>query len=296
MHSARRRAFTRSSPARRCCGSSVRSATRRPATSGPTTGPACCPERTVLWRASDWNPTPGRWWSGCWQPQRGALTIGDPATCGLATPGAPSSGPRAAHSHGIGCIRTPCSCSLSKEGVKRDALAGVFEMWPMKAPGPGPERERPCGFAERWCWPRAFPGICFVALALGSAVLLATGTAGALPAAHRVAVVAISFLSAAGPGLQSADGTGVSMLVDRTPCGHCPLRAFLSFNISALLAEIQAGRLVARHCGRCEITGALAIQVSTQSPGKHTSTCPASSRFGKGSGCSRPMTTQPTTD
>ena len=34
----------------------------------------------------------------------------------------------------------------------------------------------------------------------------------------------------------------------------------LVFEISALLAEVKAGRLVALHSGRCEVTGALAIQ------------------------------------
>ena len=34
----------------------------------------------------------------------------------------------------------------------------------------------------------------------------------------------------------------------------------LVFEISTLLAEIKAGKLVALHSGRCEVTGALAIQ------------------------------------
>ena len=52
----------------------------------------------------------------------------------------------------------------------------------------------------------------------------------------------------------------VTVLVD----GHCvaTIRFGLSlaFEISALLAEIKAGKLVALHSGRCVVTGTLAIQ------------------------------------
>lgn len=52
----------------------------------------------------------------------------------------------------------------------------------------------------------------------------------------------------------------VNMLVDGHRVATIRFGLSLSFNISALLAEIQAGRLVALHSGRSEITGALAIQ------------------------------------
>ncbi len=52
----------------------------------------------------------------------------------------------------------------------------------------------------------------------------------------------------------------VSLLVDGHRVATVRFRLWLVFEISALLAEIKAGRLVALHSGRCEVTGALAIQ------------------------------------
>ncbi len=93
--------------------------------------------------------------------------------------------------------------------VRGFALAGAFEMWPMKAPAPrrSPETERSCGPARHRRWPRTFPGICFVALVAGWAGPLATSAAGAPPATHGAPVVAASFLSRALQGPLSP-GTG----------------------------------------------------------------------------------------
>ena len=52
----------------------------------------------------------------------------------------------------------------------------------------------------------------------------------------------------------------VSLLVDGHRVATVRFRLSLVFEISALLAEVKAGRLVALHSGRCEVTGALAIQ------------------------------------
>jgi len=52
----------------------------------------------------------------------------------------------------------------------------------------------------------------------------------------------------------------VSLLVDGHRVATVRFGLSLIFEISALLAEVRAGRLVALHSGRCEVTGALAIQ------------------------------------
>jgi hypothetical protein len=52
----------------------------------------------------------------------------------------------------------------------------------------------------------------------------------------------------------------VSLLVDGHRIATVRFELSLVFEISALLAEVRAGRLVALHSGRCEVTGALAIQ------------------------------------
>ncbi len=52
----------------------------------------------------------------------------------------------------------------------------------------------------------------------------------------------------------------VSLLVDGHRVATVRFGLSLVFEISALLAEVKAGRLVALHSGRCEATGALAIQ------------------------------------
>jgi hypothetical protein len=52
----------------------------------------------------------------------------------------------------------------------------------------------------------------------------------------------------------------VSLLVDGHRVATVRFGLSLVFEISALLAEVKAGRLVALHSGRCEVTGALAIQ------------------------------------
>jgi hypothetical protein len=57
-----------------------------------------------------------------------------------------------------------------------------------------------------------------------------------------------------------AQEPSVSMLVDGRDVATVRFRLSLAFDISVLLAEVQAGRIVALHSGRCEVTGALAIQ------------------------------------
>ena len=52
----------------------------------------------------------------------------------------------------------------------------------------------------------------------------------------------------------------VTILVDGHRMATVRFGLSLAFEISALLAEISAGRLVALHSGRCAVTGALAIQ------------------------------------
>jgi hypothetical protein len=52
----------------------------------------------------------------------------------------------------------------------------------------------------------------------------------------------------------------VSLLVDGHRVATVRFGLSLVFEISALLAEVKAGRLAALHSGRCEVTGALAIQ------------------------------------
>lgn len=52
----------------------------------------------------------------------------------------------------------------------------------------------------------------------------------------------------------------VSLLVDGHRIATVRFGLSLVFEISALLAEVRAGRLVALHSGRCELTGVLAIQ------------------------------------
>ncbi len=52
----------------------------------------------------------------------------------------------------------------------------------------------------------------------------------------------------------------VSLLVDGHRVATVRFGLSLVFEVSALLAEVKAGRLVALHSGRCEVTGALAIQ------------------------------------
>jgi hypothetical protein len=54
----------------------------------------------------------------------------------------------------------------------------------------------------------------------------------------------------------------VSLLVDGHRVATVRFGLSLVFEISAVLAEVKAGRLVALHSGRCEVTGALAIQDS----------------------------------
>jgi hypothetical protein len=52
----------------------------------------------------------------------------------------------------------------------------------------------------------------------------------------------------------------VSLLIDGHRVATVRFGLSLVFEVSALLAEVKAGRLVAIHSGRCEVTGALAIQ------------------------------------
>jgi hypothetical protein len=83
-------------------------------------------------------------------------------------------------------------------------------MGPKRTPAQGPEPE------ETRSWrssrppgrPWVFPAICFAVLALGLAGPLATGTARALTAPGRAAVVAAAFPPQAAPRFQTADGAG----------------------------------------------------------------------------------------
>jgi len=52
----------------------------------------------------------------------------------------------------------------------------------------------------------------------------------------------------------------VTILVDGHRVATVRFAVSLAFEISALLAEIKAGRLIALHSGRCVVTGMLAIQ------------------------------------
>lgn len=52
----------------------------------------------------------------------------------------------------------------------------------------------------------------------------------------------------------------ISLLVDGHRVATVRFGLSLVFEISALLAEVKAGKLVALHSGRCEVTGTLAIQ------------------------------------
>lgn len=52
----------------------------------------------------------------------------------------------------------------------------------------------------------------------------------------------------------------VSVLVDGRLIATVRLSVSVVFDVSALLAGISAGRLVAVHAGRCDITGTLAIE------------------------------------
>ena len=52
----------------------------------------------------------------------------------------------------------------------------------------------------------------------------------------------------------------ISILVDGHRVATIRFELTLVFDVSALLAEIHAGRLAALHSGRCGITGALAVQ------------------------------------
>jgi hypothetical protein len=67
----------------------------------------------------------------------------------------------------------------------------------------------------------------------------------------------------------------VSLLVDGHRVATVRFGLSLVSEISALLAEVKAGRLVAMHSGRCEVTGALPSRTSTSSLDRHGSTCPA---------------------
>jgi len=52
----------------------------------------------------------------------------------------------------------------------------------------------------------------------------------------------------------------ISILLDGHRVATIRFELTLVFDVSALLAEIHAGRLAALHSGRCGITGALAVQ------------------------------------
>jgi hypothetical protein len=52
----------------------------------------------------------------------------------------------------------------------------------------------------------------------------------------------------------------VNLLVDNRQMATVELGLSVVFNISALVAGIRGGRLVAVHSGRCDVTGTLAIQ------------------------------------
>ena len=60
--------------------------------------------------------------------------------------------------------------------------------------------------------------------------------------------------------ISAAQEPYVTILVDGHRVATVRFGLSLTFEISALLAEIRAGRLVALHSGRCAVTGALAIQ------------------------------------
>jgi hypothetical protein len=52
----------------------------------------------------------------------------------------------------------------------------------------------------------------------------------------------------------------VNLLVDNRPTATVELGVSVVFTISALVAGIRGGRLVAVHSGRCKVTGTLAVQ------------------------------------
>jgi hypothetical protein len=60
--------------------------------------------------------------------------------------------------------------------------------------------------------------------------------------------------------ISTAQEPYVTVLVDGQRVATVRFGVSLAFEISALLAEIKAGRLVALHSGRCLVTGTLAIQ------------------------------------
>ena len=60
--------------------------------------------------------------------------------------------------------------------------------------------------------------------------------------------------------ISTAQEPYVTILVDGRRVATVRFGISLAFEISALLAEIKAGRLVALHSGRCMVTGTLAIQ------------------------------------
>jgi hypothetical protein len=60
--------------------------------------------------------------------------------------------------------------------------------------------------------------------------------------------------------ISTAQEPYVTILVDGHRVATVRFGVSLAFEISALLAEIKAGRLVALHSGRCVVTGTLAIQ------------------------------------
>jgi hypothetical protein len=54
--------------------------------------------------------------------------------------------------------------------------------------------------------------------------------------------------------------SAVSLLVDDRPTATVELGVSVMFTVSALVAGIRGGRLVAVHSGRCKVTGTLAVQ------------------------------------
>ena len=60
--------------------------------------------------------------------------------------------------------------------------------------------------------------------------------------------------------ISTAQEPYVTVLVDGHRVATVRFAVSLAFEISALLAEIKAGKLVALHSGRCVVTGTLAIQ------------------------------------
>src|SRR5690349_2544047 len=75
-------------------------------------------------------------------------------------------------------------------------------------PGPEPETTGSPRSSRPRCRPRGFPAMCFAVLALGLAGPLATGTASAMAAMDRAAVVTAASPAQAARGLQIVDGAG----------------------------------------------------------------------------------------